>query len=113
MHKCGEAILNMATHKAYWFPAAHYVTSRSFYQWVCNNCTGANSYSYKITECGGAENVINWDNATCTGECKPCVAEYEAKVIECGGAEKIFNWSDITCTGECIDPDSNLGQCQN
>jgi hypothetical protein len=61
------------------------VRERSFYQWVCSDCTTA--YNNKVTECGGSLYVSNWDNSTCTGECDFCPSDpdkTEPGICGCG-----------------------------
>ncbi len=55
-------------------------------------------------QCGGEENIINWDDETCTGECKPpCEDERQALITSCGGSENVdwSTWLDETCSGQC------------
>ena len=85
------------------FPFKKAVISRTIAQWVCKSCTDVNDNKFqaKVTECGGAQNILNWDNATCTGTCRPCVTEYAAKITECNGEKNITNWDNAQCTGIC------------
>ncbi len=81
---------------------------RRVYEWICDDCS--EEYNNKLTECGGA-GVLNWDNETCTGECKPpCYYELIAKAEECKGKDNIniINWNYDTCEGDCL-TEENFG----
>jgi hypothetical protein len=105
LHRCGEgAIAFTGIYIAFW-PAAPYVTSRSLYQWVCNSCT--TQYNSLVDTCGGGE-IYNWNNQSCTGQCKPnCYDEYQDKIEECGGEMNILYFDYAKCDGIC--KDQNFG----
>ncbi len=87
-------------------PHIKVLTNRTLFQWVCDSCRNpTDHYQNKLAECGSAQNILNWDNETCTGECKPpCDDELNAKAVECKGKDNIdiINWNYDTCEGDCL-----------
>ena len=59
----------------------------------------------KIIECNGEENIINWSDDTCSGDCAPCTGEgemTEAEVIdECADAGGVLFYNESECYGTC------------
>lgn len=105
MHKCGEGAISSSGIYWHFWPGAPHVTSRSLYQWVCNSCT--TQYNSLVDTCGGGE-IYNWNNQSCTGQCKPnCYDEYQDKIEECGGEMNILYFDYAKCDGIC--KDQNFG----
>lgn len=74
---------------------------------VCTECE--TEYQAKIQECGGEQNVINWSEETCSGECAPCTANlsegqetYSEAAARCTALDKSVSYFDEEiCRGIC------------
>lgn len=98
----------------------------TWWVWVCSDCESpVNLYQQFINQCG-AENILSWDNETCTGGCDLCPDDpdkIEPGICGCNVPD-IDTDGDGTldCNDECpedpdvialpcIDKDKNQGPC--
>ncbi len=55
----------------------------------------------KAVECGSEENIINWDDETCNGECKPCTGEGQDTPEEATAYGGLAFYNAEECYGVC------------
>lgn len=68
----------------------------------CPTC--AEEKAILAEECGGEENITNWNETECTGECASCQDKLDSLIEKCNSHEfTLFNinWDSGTCTGSC------------
>jgi len=70
-------------------------------------------YQAKIQECGGAENIKDWDETTCSGECKTCEDKRLEYFVQCENNGGIPYWDYAACKGDCALPETNAGSPQD
>lgn len=58
----------------------------------------AEEYEQKVLLCGGADKIKDWDNTTCTGECKSCRDKaLDWAIDNCGSASYLADYENPTC----------------